>query len=109
MNSVLRAKLGKIRLAQLLLLVVGVCWSLPARGQAGDLFKGFKLLEPASGKSRTNLFKSQITGAEALPLTNGLMLVRKGIKIESLLDNGTTNLVATAPDCIVDYKRGAAY
>ena len=92
-----------------LLLFLVVCCALPVHGQAGDLFKGFKLIEPASGKSRTNLFKSQIIGAEALPLTNGLVLVRKGVKIQSLLDDGTTNLVATAPDCIVDYKRSAAY
>src|SRR5260221_11644542 len=88
-----------------------LCFALALAGQSGELFKGFKLpyYESAPGKNPRGFLKSQITGREARTLSNGLVSVTKGVRIEDLLADGRTNLTATAPQCIVDTKSRVAY
>ncbi len=88
-----------------------LCLALALTGQVGELFKGFKLpyYESASGKNPKSFLKSQFTGGEARMLSNGLVSVTKGVRIEDLLADGKTNLIATAPQCVVDSKSRVAY
>jgi lipopolysaccharide export system protein LptA len=81
-----------------------------AVAQLGGVSKGFKLLyyEPTPAKGQTNLLKSEITGAEAQPLPTGTVLVKK-VRIQDYLENGRTNLIATSPECIADYKTRVAF
>jgi len=84
--------------------------AFPLQSQISDLLKGFKLpyYESTVGGSQTNFLKSQITGSEAVPQTNGLVLVRIA-RIEDYLPDGRTNLIARAPQCTVDYKSRIAF
>ena len=81
-----------------------LCLALSTSAQVGEFYKGFKL--PDYYKS--GHLKSQITGAEARPQPNGLWLVEK-MRIENYLEDGRTNLVATAPQCFVDIKNHVAF
>ena len=86
--------------------LVLVCSALQIHGQAGEVYKGFKLLDyykPA------NTLKSQIKGGEAQTQRDGIVVITKGVRIENYLQDGTTNLTATAPDCFVNPKTQVAY
>src|SRR5256885_730349 len=50
-----------------------------------------------------------IVGGEAQTEANGIERITKGVRIENYLQNGATNLTATAPDCFVDPKSRTAY
>src|SRR5690242_3610592 len=95
------ASAGLRRLRGLLCL----CLASHLAAQSGDFSKGFKLLDYYKP---SNKLKSQITGATAEFQPNGLILVKK-VRIQDYLEDGTTNLTATAPECVVDPKRGSAY
>jgi hypothetical protein len=58
--------------------------------------------ESAPGKPDRSRTKTLITGAEARPQLDGLIPVT-GMRLEDYsLPDGTTNLVAIAPHCIID-------
>jgi hypothetical protein len=72
-------------------------------GQAGKV-KGFKwpeFYDPIPGKIPLNRLKYLVTGAEAEPLTQDLIIVRQ-MQLESYQPDGRTNATAKAPLCLVD-------
>ena len=71
-------------------------------------FRLFDYYDAVPGKSQTNLLKSQLSGAEARPQANGLELITR-VRIENYLEDGRTNLVAIAPECLVDTRNRVAY
>jgi len=71
-------------------------------------FRLFDYYDAVSGKNQTNLLKSQITGAEARPQANGLEIVTR-VRIENYLVDGRTNLIAIAPECLVDPRNKIAF
>lgn len=98
-NRLLSASLRRLRI------LVGLCLASHLAAQTGEVYKGFKLLDYYKP---SNKLKSQITGATAEVQGNGLVLVKK-VRIQDYLEDGTTNLTATARECIVDPKSGSAY
>jgi hypothetical protein len=51
--------------------------------------------------------KLRLSGAEASPLTGGLLEI-KTMKLEMFDTNGVTEAVAEAPECVYDTKKGVA-
>ena len=84
------------------------------RAQLGRLgrihnFKVAEFYEPKElGPGKTNQIKSQLTGKEAQPQLDGTIIV-KTVRIEDYEPTGRTNLIAKAPECIVDGTRHAAH
>jgi len=56
------------------------------------------------GQGRTNLLKALVTGKQAVPQARELYLVEE-MRMEHIQPDGRTNLVATAPECLVDVNR----
>jgi hypothetical protein len=54
-----------------------------------------------------NQVKSLISGAEAVPLTNGLFLIRE-VKVETFRETGERDLVLTSPECVYDPRQRTA-
>ncbi len=72
-------------------------------GKAGKV-KGFKwpeFYDPVPGKVPPNRLKYLVTGSEAEPQTQDLIIVRQ-MRMESYQADGRTNVVAKAPLCLVD-------
>jgi len=55
----------------------------------------------AAGASQTNRLKSLVTGAEAVPATGNVWLLKQ-MKIESYEPAGRTNFTGRAPECRAD-------
>jgi lipopolysaccharide export system protein LptA len=91
------------------LLLALLCFSSTLSAQI--VSRGFRLFDyydAVPGKNQTNLLKSQITGAEARPQANGLELITR-VRIENYLEDGRTNLIAIAPECLVDSRSRVAF
>lgn len=86
-----------------------VLTAVPARPQT---FQGFKLpvfYERAEmEKGQTNFLKTLVTGKSAEPLPNGWMLVDEP-RIDHLLPNGNTNVVAISASCFLDLKQRVVF
>src|SRR5436853_4939975 len=73
----------------------------------GQIFgaKGFKLPIPFEGTNqpavRIARFKSLLTLQEIVPFTNNLFR-GVGMQIENYQEDGTTNLIARSPECLLD-------
>src|SRR6185436_7365665 len=78
--------------------------------QFGEISKGFKLLDYYPKVEGKTPLKGEITGGRAGgPQANGLVRVEQGVRIQNYLEDGRTNLIATAPECFVDYKNLVAF
>jgi hypothetical protein len=55
-----------------------------------------------------NQMKSQITGAEAQPQTNGTILIKE-LKLEMYRENGEREILVLAPECVYDSAQRVAY
>jgi hypothetical protein len=51
--------------------------------------------------------KSRLSGAEAQPLTGGLLAIKK-LKLETFNTNGSPAMVVEAPECVYDTLKGRA-
>jgi len=71
------------------------------RGSRVKDFKFPDFFEPVPGQPRTNRLRTLITGAEAEPHLSGIVYVKE-MRIERYQEDGRTNLIATAPTCVVD-------
>lgn len=91
-----------------LLLLASTLWAqLGAPGRIRD-FKLPEFYDPVPGQTPARRLKTLVTGAEAQPDLSGFVAV-KGMRIESYLLDGRTNLVARAPQCTIDTTRRVAY
>jgi len=68
--------------------------------------RNFTSVEYYPAPNQTQM-KSRLTGTDAQPLPDGLLLI-KDLKLEAFGANGNTNLVAAAPECIYDQQHNTA-
>lgn len=93
-----------------LLLAAGLgALTLPGQQRGQTRVSDFKVVDfyEAAGGSRNQL-KYLIQGAEARPLTNNLVLVTE-LRAQHNFADGRTNLIATAPECIVNHAQRELY
>ena len=103
-----RRAVGPLLLAGALALPLALPAQLSRLGRIRN-FKIAEIYEPGElGPGRTNRIKSQLTGQEAQPQLDGTVFV-EGMRLESYETDGRTNLIAQAPECIVDGPRHLAY
>jgi hypothetical protein len=74
----------------------------PAKGHAND-FSSVEYFEPP----HQTLMKTRLSGAEAQPQTDGLLLIHQ-LKLETFDSNGVPGLIVKAPHCIYDTMHGLA-
>jgi hypothetical protein len=67
---------------------------------AGRAPKGFTSVQYYDPPNQMQL-RSRLSGAEAQPLTGGLLFV-KGLKLEMFGTNGLPQVIVNAPECIYD-------
>lgn len=88
--------------------------SFPLSGQIRQGFKGvgsrypefYEL--PSTGRAQTNRLKGLFFGSEWQHLSNKVFRVN-GMRIEHYELSGSTNLVATAPECLFDAEARVAW
>jgi len=56
---------------------------------------------------RAQQMKSRLSGAEAQPLSGGLLAIKQ-LNLESFDENGHLEWVVSAPDCVYDTQNGTA-
>jgi hypothetical protein len=96
-------------LGALAALLAAASTALWAQGGRLDLIKDFKHFDyyDQAGAGQTNRLKSLVSGAEARPFSSNLIRVWR-MKIESFDPNGHTNLIARAPECLLDPRERVA-
>ena len=52
--------------------------------------------------------KTRLSGAEAQPLTGGLLLIKQ-LRLETFAETGKAEMIVTAPECTYDSLNGLAY
>jgi len=92
-----------------LILGLVLMWGTPALraqpspvGRAND-FSSVEYFEPP----RQTMMKSRLSGAEAQPLADGLLVIRQ-LKLETFDSNGVPGIIVKAPHCIYDPQHGTA-
>ena len=77
-----------------------------AQPTIGGRASGFNSVEYYAPPDQTRV-KSRMSGAEAQPLTGGLLVIKQ-LKMETYGTNGSPQVVVEAPECIYDTSRGMA-
>jgi len=80
----------------------GLCAQQPTTGHAND-FSSVEYFEPPHQLT----MKSRLSGAEAQPLSGGLLLIRQ-LRLETFDTNGVPGLIVKAPECVYDTVHGLA-
>jgi hypothetical protein len=91
------------------LLAALVCARVWAQGGRLEVMRDFKHFDyyVQAGTGQTNRLKSLVSGAEARPASSNRWWVTR-MKIESWEPDGRTNLVARAPECLLDPRTQVA-
>lgn len=91
----------------MVLMLVGTLFSpAPLWAQRGENFK-FPVFYDKTSPEQTNRLKTLITGAEAQVLGRDLYYVKQ-MRIESFDESGKTNLIAKAPECLLNAETRTA-